>query len=417
MRLLAAHRHSAIVFVPEDGFGAKAKVGNSRHACNLRTYQMLLVIVAAATLGMIAIVNVVDSTVDSRIDSRMGQHQRSLKASTEDAVTPALVSTHAAEAHAAEAHASSLAPRFEDAKAALVAASEASDAIDEAAIWETIDTYNCTMAYLDVGSNIGVQIRKLFEPHLYRNGTEYVPKKGKSSFVGVPPVLSVFDEKFGSDKCRVCAFGFEPNPNHHSRLELVQSHLKSLGFGVHVFHAAAAELDGVVHFRFTNASAATIENEDWGAKRVASAAEETEAREDNSAGLVGVKAIDLVRILDAVDAGLTRKAKEVGLERHGPVVMKLDIEGSEFGVLPHAMLMGSFCRVVDMAFIEWHDRFFRKDAGKGQLTRTVANEMRKMLHAAIRSDDCKTELSRIDDETFLHDGAPMISGTPLCARQ
>ena len=399
--------------------GAKAKVGNSRHACNLRTYQMLLVIVAAATLGMIAIVNVVDSTIDSRIDSRMGQHQRSLKASTEDAVTPALVSTHAAEAHA-----SSLALRFEDAKAALVAASEASDAIDEAAIWQTIDTYNCTMAYLDVGSNIGVQIRKLFEPHLYRmvkpNQREYVPIDGKSSFVGVPPVLSVFDEKFGSDKCRVCAFGFEPNPNHHSRLELLQSHLKSLGFGVHVFYAAAAELDGVVHFRFTNASAATIHAEDWGAKRVASAAEETEAREDNSAGLVGVKAIDLVRILDAVDAGLTRKAREVGLERHGPVVMKLDIEGSEFGVLPHAMLMGSFCRVVDLAFIEWHDRFFnanRKDASKGQLTLAVAHEMHKMLHAAISSNKCKTELSVLDDETFLHDGAPMISGTPLCARQ
>lgn len=324
-------------------------------------------------------------------------------------------------AHAAEAHASSLAPRFEDAKAALVAASEASDAIDEAAIWKTIDMYDCTMAYLDVGTNIGVQIRKLFEPHLYRmvrpNQREYVPIDGKSSFVGVPPVLSVFDEWFGSDKCRVCAFGFEPNPNHHSRLELLQSHLKSLGFGVHVFHAAAAELDGVVHFRFTNPAAATIKKNDWGARRVASAAEETEARENNSAGLVGVKAIDLVRILDAVDAGLTRKAKEVGLERHGPVVMKLDIEGSEYGVLPHAMLMGSFCRVVDLAFIEWHDRFFNANKDAGQLTRPVASEMRKMLHAAISSDDCKTKLSRIDDETFLHDGAPMISGTPLCARQ
>lgn len=31
-----------------------------------------------------------------------------------------------------------------------------------------MNAHNCTGAYIDVGSNIGVQIRKLYEPHKYK---------------------------------------------------------------------------------------------------------------------------------------------------------------------------------------------------------------------------------------------------------
>ena len=57
---------------------------------------------------------------------------------------------------------------------------------------------DCRHIYLDVGSNIGVQIRKLFEPHRYPNAK----------------VLEVFRKYFGSDtdarRREVCAVGFEP---------------------------------------------------------------------------------------------------------------------------------------------------------------------------------------------------------------
>ena len=39
----------------------------------------------------------------------------------------------------------------------------------------------CEYVYLDVGTNVGIEIRKLFEPHLYNNSD----------------VISVFDEFFG----------------------------------------------------------------------------------------------------------------------------------------------------------------------------------------------------------------------------
>ena len=64
----------------------------------------------------------------------------------------------------------------------------------------------CYHVYLDVGSNIGVQVRKLFEPHLY-------PKA---------KVQTIFDHFFGPIELRsesVCAIGFEPNPNHTTYLK------------------------------------------------------------------------------------------------------------------------------------------------------------------------------------------------------
>ena len=71
------------------------------------------------------------------------------------------------------------------------------------------DTFldGCRFVYLDVGTNIGVQIRKLFEPELYPNAK----------------IHKIFDRYFGDMKQRirsgVCAVGFEPNPNHTSYLQ------------------------------------------------------------------------------------------------------------------------------------------------------------------------------------------------------
>ena len=64
----------------------------------------------------------------------------------------------------------------------------------------------CFHVYIDVGSNIGIQVRKLYESHLY-------PKA---------KVKQIFEHFFGSPDRRnetVCAIGFEPNPNHTQYLQ------------------------------------------------------------------------------------------------------------------------------------------------------------------------------------------------------
>ena len=65
----------------------------------------------------------------------------------------------------------------------------------------------CYHVYLDIGSNIGVQVRKLYQPELYP-GAE---------------ISNVFNEHFGDTSVRnssdICAVGFEPNPDHTKRLK------------------------------------------------------------------------------------------------------------------------------------------------------------------------------------------------------
>ena len=64
----------------------------------------------------------------------------------------------------------------------------------------------CHHVYLDVGSNVGVQVCKLFQPSYYPNA----------------PFLTIFDKEFGpvdERRTSVCAVGFEPNPHHTKRLK------------------------------------------------------------------------------------------------------------------------------------------------------------------------------------------------------
>ena len=84
----------------------------------------------------------------------------------------------------------------------------------------------CYHVYLDVGSNIGVQIRKLFEPEKYPNAH----------------VHSIFDKYFGpigerqkafsKERNIICAVGFEPNPNHAQYLKQIESEYNRCGWRV-----------------------------------------------------------------------------------------------------------------------------------------------------------------------------------------
>jgi len=67
----------------------------------------------------------------------------------------------------------------------------------------------CRHVYLDVGANVGVQVRKLFEPELYPGS----------------PAIAYYSQYFGNIsyiKQHVCAFGFEANPVHFPRLRAIE---------------------------------------------------------------------------------------------------------------------------------------------------------------------------------------------------
>ena len=125
--------------------------------------------------------------------------------------------------------------------AALASAVSAARLADDMVIDAMFGDGFCEAAYLDVGTNIGVQIRKLYEPQLYPNAT----------------VLPLFDRLYGAERCRVCVLGFEPNARHAPRLDGLQSYLtRSLGVRAHIFRAAASDADSTATFAMPKAARA-----------------------------------------------------------------------------------------------------------------------------------------------------------------
>ena len=113
----------------------------------------------------------------------------------------------------------------------------------------------CYHVYIDVGTNIGVQIRKLFEPQKY-------PKAY---------VNPIFDSMFGNITERlkssqdggnmVCAIGFEPNSHHTTYLKEMESSYQKCGWKVRILtETAASDRQGTSRFYSDEA----IQNMEWG---------------------------------------------------------------------------------------------------------------------------------------------------------
>ena len=180
--------------------------------------------------------------------------------------------------------------------------------------------HNCTHAYIDVGTNLGVQIRKVHQPKLYPpNGA--TPLERRHFGQHAARVAARVQRAFGSDRCRVCSIGFEPNPAHAARLKTLQQRLRAAGFGVLILFAAASSADG---FLALEDSAAAASNNHWGAR---TSVFQGAVDGDASGAPPLVRTLDLARILHSIDALLRSQAG--GWARRGRVVMKMDIEGKE----------------------------------------------------------------------------------------
>lgn len=273
---------------------------------------------------------------------------------------------------------------------------------DEDRIRQLLVTHRCEAVYLDVGSNIGVQIRKLFEPQKYPGA----------------PVHSLFTETFAlTDRCRVCAIGVEPNPRHRKRLSQLQARLTAAGAGVLVFEAAAGNADGVLTLQY---GARKSSFEDAGASTLG-------IGRYSGHDEVVVRMLRLSRLVRLVRAQLdltARRASTPPGQRAGKILMKLDVEGSEWTVLTDLMDSGALC-AVDSVFVEYHEADFAR-IGRSKLTTPLrraalgtmgdaVRSLRATITAALRAEgSCPTHVVDLDDETFVRDPVPWPVGS-VCA--
>ena len=100
---------------------------------------------------------------------------------------------------------------------------------------------HCEKIFLDLGANIGVTVKKLFEPHKYPESTT-LPYFGKTFG---DQWLRQSMERFPN---RLCALGFEPNPKHQKRLKDLEIEYSDKNWNVHFFSEAVSNVDGKVTF-------------------------------------------------------------------------------------------------------------------------------------------------------------------------
>lgn len=257
---------------------------------------------------------------------------------------------------------------------------------------------DCLFVYLDVGANLGVHTRFLFEPEKYPSAK--VAQK-------------IFQRTFGSnlDNRDVCSFGFEPNPAHIARHQQLEESYSKMGWRYKFINAGVSDDNGNLTFYHQG----DVRNEEWGFSLA--------KRGKNAVG-VTVPLVDFNHWLETHILGRRPPSQIYGKYTEndggeGKVLMKMDIEGSEYMVLPSIIFSGVFCKTIDVAFGEMHPKFnvsrkaIDKD-GQGVVNLKGVNGAKawydNLMIKALKSvhpKDCKARWIYADDESHRHDGEPM----------
>jgi hypothetical protein len=296
-----------------------------------------------------------------------------------------------------------------------------------------LDNGVCQHFYWDMGTNIGIQLRKLYEPQLYPNA----------------PVLPFFSRLFGPEnptgKTRenVCAIGFEPGHVHVPRLLALQDSYQKAGYPLIILTSTAVwNENGNLTF-YDDIMSKKVHNE-WGSSLI-KYDKQMEAhptlsvdidalihhvmynwdktnfpnynsRHDLTKDPYAYHNEDLAKALPHFYAGNRNKQHSHhhghlqssplgGLGPETPhhsgkhyfnpttskMVAKVDIEGAEYTILPHMALHGSIC-FFDEMMIEWHPSFVAKD-----LSGSVGGFM-NMLQKEVKN--CRFHIDNLDDETY-----------------
>ena len=216
----------------------------------------------------------------------------------------------------------------------------------------------CRDVYIDLGTNIGVQIRKVFEPHLYAGAA----------------ILPRFDTYLGTHrKDTVCVFGFEPNPTHKSVLKELQDTYRALGYRVFILPCAVSNIHGIMPFARQPSRA---KDKELGARLG------TEGEPGYDKVIVNVTVIDFAEFFSQEIKG--RLIPDDGLHhtRKPTVIAKTDVEGHEGVVWGHMLATGLICDI-DYVYYE-HSMNWLVTALKPIAQRAA----------------CPIKFERMDDESF-----------------
>jgi len=262
---------------------------------------------------------------------------------------------------------------------------------------QTILADGCRYVYLDVGANIGVHNRFLFE------SAKYPIKDG---------VAVLFDKLFPQNRNRsdVCAFAFEPNPALQPRLHSLEQAYAELGWRLTILPFAAWLADTDLKFYDQDYHQFGVDGRapDISADRGSSA-----VRHNDAVGYHLVKAIDLSAWVAEHVHKRTVPPPKYPDDPPPAVLMKMDIEGSEFEVLPKMLYTGALCNIT-AGFVEWHGYIDSAFCEPNCASRQALD----VLFARAQEMGCSWKIygtsnaTRYTDEVYGLDGVPLPGDAP-----
>ena len=241
---------------------------------------------------------------------------------------------------------------------------------------------SCKLIFLDLGANIGVQARRLYEFEKY-------PKRGELN--------NLFDKYFGlTNRNLICTFAFEPNPRHKPRLKEMEAVYHSLDIRYYFLPYGVSTINTSFYLLKPNSDT-----------QMAASLIKTNTNLNRPINSVKVQVINLLDFLTKfIVNNLNIQA----------ILCKMDIEGEEYNLLPSLISSGLIC-LIDTLTVEFHlsrsSRF--QDSFIKKFKRSEVIEFQKNLRnytIKFNTNKCKTEFIKLDDELY-HSDNLLLNPLPL----
>jgi len=250
----------------------------------------------------------------------------------------------------------------------------------------------CLHVFLDLGSNRGLQIRKLYQPHLYP----------------LAPILPLYQRYFGAPGQRslqeLCTVAFEPNPAHADHLKALAANYSTCGIRVVIMEAGVGARDMVGTF----APDLTFQEEEvvhaMTARFLPTNQTLDTLKETHALGGSEVLQVQVVRVARFITDVVAKRRLPVSAEVVTPrVVVKCDIEGGELEVVTDLVVSGAL-GVIDNLHMEWHGvqgPGFTRTGAEAEMIDTLEEAVARVGEVTTRLGvQSKVAVEELDDETY-----------------
>jgi len=247
----------------------------------------------------------------------------------------------------------------------------------------------CLHVFIDLGSNRGLQIRKLYEPHTFP----------------LAPIQPLYQRFFGSSEDRnlqeICSVSVEPNSKHAAHLKKLSEAYATCGIKVLVYEAGVGHKDMKLRFAPFNSLLGHEVGHDGSARLIHDDESVEDFTETHFHDNVEVEEVEVMRFARFITDVVAKRKLPISAEVVTPrVVIKADIEGAELKIIPDMLITGALDNV-DNLHMEWHGEASYRQGREPAMISKLAPAITAIADLSKREGiEHQLEVEEMDDETY-----------------